>query len=203
MQNYKDIGELLAHARQEQHLSIAEISSVLHIRPRYLVALENGDISLIPGFAYAKGYLTRYATYLSLDRVEILRRFDLVSQGNMTTHFFMPHHFSHDKRIDLATAIKCTAAAIILLLAWALWVGPSRDSLPIVDTIPEKIMATSPPPVLASTNEPIACLHIEPMFYPPCIWPAPTPAPSIMHILNERGMIYMIESGETAPEVIH
>ncbi len=184
MQNYKNIGELLTRAREEHRWSIAEVAAVLHIRPRYLQALEDGDISLIPGTAYAKGYLTRYASYLSLDRVEVLRRFDVAAEATEGVRFFMPHSFSHDKRIDLVTAMKFTALALLLLLLWALWIRPEQGSVPIVDIVPEKVMEPEPVKLSAEIVGRVACLQPQNTLYPPCYWPKATPEPSVMTIIQ-------------------
>ncbi|MDX2072862.1 MAG: helix-turn-helix domain-containing protein [Alphaproteobacteria bacterium] len=184
MQNYKNIGELLARAREERRMSIAEVASVLHIRPRYLQAMEAGDMAAIPGAAYAKGYLTRYASYLALDRVEILRRFELVAQENAGSHFFMPHSFSHEKRIDLSSALKCALAAALMLLVWAVWVRPDYGAISLVDPLPEKVMTPLPMRVSAPAPQKAPCFQAQIGLYPPCYWPFPKAEPSIMTIIK-------------------
>ena len=184
MQTYKQLGELLTRAREERRWSIAEVSGALHIRKCYLQALEDGDVSLIPGKAYAKGYLTRYAGYLSLDRVEIVRRFDMVVEATDGARFFMPHSFSHDKRIDLATAVKFTALALLLLLVWALWIRPQNAEMSMVEAVPEKVMEPEPVKMSAETAERVACLQPQNGVYPPCYWLKATPEPSVMTVIQ-------------------
>jgi len=56
----------LKQARQEAGKTLEEISFDLKIRKQYLVALEEDDISSLPGDVYAKGYLKLYSNYLGI-----------------------------------------------------------------------------------------------------------------------------------------
>jgi len=62
-------GEQLKSKREEQGLSIEQVSHVLHIRPRYLAALESNDWSVIPSEVQAKGFLRLYADFLKLSLI--------------------------------------------------------------------------------------------------------------------------------------
>lgn len=56
----------LKQARQEAGKTLEEISFDLKIRKQYLIALEEDDISSLPGEVYAKGYLKLYSNYLGI-----------------------------------------------------------------------------------------------------------------------------------------
>ncbi|MDQ7794808.1 MAG: DUF4115 domain-containing protein [bacterium] len=71
----KDIGTLLREAREAQGISLEQAQVDTKIRQRYLKALEDGDYRLIPGEAYARGFLRSYAGYLGLDGLELVRRY--------------------------------------------------------------------------------------------------------------------------------
>mgnify|MGYP003810953289 CR=1 FL=1 len=64
----KEIGEYLKNRRNELGISLDEIEQVLKIRKKYLVALEEGDDSVLPGKTYFIGYLRNYANYLQVDQ---------------------------------------------------------------------------------------------------------------------------------------
>ena len=59
-------GDLLKSKREEQGLTIEQVSHALHIRPRYLAALEANDWSVLPSDVQAKGFLRLYADYLKV-----------------------------------------------------------------------------------------------------------------------------------------
>jgi putative pyruvate formate lyase activating enzyme len=61
------IGASLHEARVRQGLEHADVEHALHIRGKYLVALEEERFDAIPGGAYAKAFLRSYAEFLGLD----------------------------------------------------------------------------------------------------------------------------------------
>jgi len=61
------IGDYLRIAREERKIPIAQVARDTKISERYVVAMENGEFSLLPAPAYAKGFLKIYAEYLGLD----------------------------------------------------------------------------------------------------------------------------------------
>lgn len=74
-----DIGVVLNAIRIQRKLEIIDIAERLKIRKNYLIAIESGDISDLPGDAYALGYLRTYAKFLgyfepvTMNDVHILR----------------------------------------------------------------------------------------------------------------------------------
>jgi hypothetical protein len=62
-----EIGAVLRDARQRAGLDIGSVEAQTKIRTRYLRALENEDWGVLPGHAYAKGFLRTYAQLLGLD----------------------------------------------------------------------------------------------------------------------------------------
>jgi cytoskeleton protein RodZ len=68
-------GADLRAARERLGWPLPDASATLRIRPAYLQALEEGDLSRLPGNAFALGFLRTYASALGLDPEEMLRRF--------------------------------------------------------------------------------------------------------------------------------
>jgi cytoskeleton protein RodZ len=62
-----DIGASLREARTRRGLSLDDVAGGLRIRERHVTALEEERWELLPGEAYAKGFLRMYAEYLGLD----------------------------------------------------------------------------------------------------------------------------------------
>ena len=61
------IGAALKAAREARKLTLAQVAETTRVRPHYLQALENDDISAIPSSAQARGFLKLYAEFLGLD----------------------------------------------------------------------------------------------------------------------------------------
>ncbi len=68
-------GADLRAARERLGLSLQDVAAGLHIRQCHLEALEDGQIALLPGNAYAVGFVRSYAHALGLDTEEMVRRF--------------------------------------------------------------------------------------------------------------------------------
>ncbi len=64
----KEIGQYLRNKRIELGISIDEVEQFLKIRKKYLIAIEEGDESVLPGKTYFVGYLRNYANYLQVDQ---------------------------------------------------------------------------------------------------------------------------------------
>jgi hypothetical protein len=61
------IGEALKRTRTRHKLDIGRVEADTKVRAKYLRALENEEWDVLPGPAYAKGFLRTYAEYLGLD----------------------------------------------------------------------------------------------------------------------------------------
>lgn len=62
----------MAALRAGFNLTPQEVSERLHIRPRYVNAIEEGRYELMPGKVYARGYVHTYAEFLGLNADEIV-----------------------------------------------------------------------------------------------------------------------------------
>lgn len=56
----------LKQARIESGKTIEEVASYLKIKRQYLVALEEGNLEILPADVYTRGYLKLYSSYLGL-----------------------------------------------------------------------------------------------------------------------------------------
>ncbi|MEE4193558.1 MAG: helix-turn-helix transcriptional regulator, partial [Anaerolineae bacterium] len=59
-------GQQLKQARESKGITIEQAADELHIRERYLLALEIDDPAQIPSEIQAKGFLRLYAEYLDI-----------------------------------------------------------------------------------------------------------------------------------------
>lgn len=67
----KDIGNFLKERREARGVSLIEVEKDLKIRKKYLQAIEEGNIDIIPGKTYLVGYLRNYSKYLGIDEENI------------------------------------------------------------------------------------------------------------------------------------
>lgn len=69
------LGERLRTAREARGISLAEAASATRILPRYIQALENGDLQSLPGDVYARGFIRNYAQALDLPAEELIQQY--------------------------------------------------------------------------------------------------------------------------------
>ena len=61
------IGKKIKEKRLALKLTIHEISNEINLTEKFLKAIENGDYSIFPAKAFARGYFVKYTTHLGLD----------------------------------------------------------------------------------------------------------------------------------------
>jgi hypothetical protein len=61
------VGRTLRETRARRKIDLSEVETSTRIRLRYLRAIENEEWDLLPGDAYARGFIRAYADYLGLD----------------------------------------------------------------------------------------------------------------------------------------
>ena len=164
---YSEVGGLLRQAREQLRLPIEQASRLLHIRVRYLESMEQGNLDELPGLPYIRGYVQTYATFLGLDKDEIMRRFDRVGSAAAANNLYLPQVLSKEKK---PTAPFMWGGACLAALAYALWyftASPSNKRISLVDEYPK------PPSGLALLTpeiiKDVACLNPQEGLYPPCI----------------------------------
>jgi len=65
-------GERLKKSRKEKGYSLEQVTRDTNIAKKYLIALEEEDLSIFPGEPYLIGFLKNYSEYLGLDPEEIV-----------------------------------------------------------------------------------------------------------------------------------
>jgi cytoskeleton protein RodZ len=68
----ESIGAKLKQAREMRHLTLQQVSETTKIRPHYLQALENDDLSAISSVAQARGFLRIYTEFLGLTPADLV-----------------------------------------------------------------------------------------------------------------------------------
>jgi cytoskeletal protein RodZ len=163
---YTEIGQHLRAAREELRLTLQEASAALHIRAHYLYALEEGELEKLPGAAYTKGYLQVYASYLYLDKGEILRRFERVKDSVPEKGFFLPMVFGKEKKPSNLIAWSGLLLVLAIYIIWFMAFRPVQPEFPVISPPPEKTEIYDEFSVNSVLNLPCAIRQVS--LYPPC-----------------------------------
>jgi cytoskeleton protein RodZ len=164
------VGADLKAARERLGWKLPAVSGHLRIRLPYLQAIEDGRVDLLPGNAYAIGFLRTYAQALGLDPDEVARRFRAeASETIRKTELNFPAPVP--ERGVPAGAIVLVGA-LIAIGAYAGWYkmsGSSRSTAAIVQPVPERLAP------LADKAAPVTAPSASLTPLGPSLAPAPTP----------------------------
>lgn len=205
---YSEIGAVLRSAREDRHLSLPEVARLLHIRARYLDAIEQGDFTDLPGLPYAKGYIQAYAVFLELDKDELMRRFERVDVQLGKRNFYLPKAFHSDKNPHQAAIWGGLAAVLVLYSLWqAVFYSPERP-ISIIEPFEEHLSPEIRAYAKKARNR--ACFHPQERLYPPCyVWRTEPDftlvplrgRPSTMLALWDKGMAEAALNAKTRAEI--
>jgi cytoskeletal protein RodZ len=131
-----EIGASLREAREQRGLSREEVQRSLRIRERHLTALEDERWQLLPGEAYAKGFLFTYAEHLGLNGTLYVDEYN-ERIARRDEQSFLPASLVAQRRRTvlfrtIGGVIAVTAAVLALLLFSS---GPAPVRLP--PSVPE------------------------------------------------------------------
>ncbi len=133
-------GADLRAARERLGWPIVDVSAALCIRLPHLEALEEGRIDLLPGNAYAVGFLRTYARALGLDPNEIARRFKAeASEVNRRTELVFPAPMPQRGVPAGAVILLGVVLAIGSYAGWYRLSGEGRLPAETVAPVPERL----------------------------------------------------------------
>lgn len=122
-------GQKLAQARLQRGWSLDEVGERIRVRREFLEALEDMNIKLLPGKAYAIAFLKSYARELGLDEKAIVDQFQIESalvRQDAQKQLRNPVSKPHRERPWMAAALLIGLAA-----AFVVWRAlPSRTEAP-------------------------------------------------------------------------
>ncbi|MCH2547920.1 MAG: helix-turn-helix domain-containing protein [Alphaproteobacteria bacterium] len=117
--SYQDIGEYLRDVRESLGFDIRDVGQQLNIRAKYLVALEEGKLDVMPGKVYARGYLQHYAEYLGLNKDEIAEAFDRMGSGYVgKTRYYTPEPTSRSYQPGVLLVVLALGAVLAVYYYW-------------------------------------------------------------------------------------
>jgi cytoskeleton protein RodZ len=173
-------GADLRAARERLGWPIEDVSGALRIRLPHLEALEEGRIDLLPGNAYAVGFLRTYARTLGLDPDEVVRRFKAeASEVNRQTELIFPAPMPQRGLPAGAVILLGVVLAVGAYAGWYRLSGEGRLPPETVAPVPERLATLAeqavPPPQPAARPAPVVIAAAAPAPQPP---PAQEPEPA-------------------------
>lgn len=152
-------GADLRAARERLGWLLPDASATLRIRRTFLEALEEGDLSQLPGNAFALGFLRSYACALGLDPEEMLRRFKAeAAEVSQRTELSFPAPVPERGLPMGAVILLGLILAVGAYIGWYRLSGEGRLPAEIATIIPERLsslaqQALPPPPAPAARTD--------------------------------------------------
>lgn len=174
--NYEHIGRRLRDARLAMRQEIEEMARALHIRTRYLQALEDGAFQNLPGDAYVRGYLAQYARALALDANAFVEAYAKIGGLPQRRFFYIPETIRREHHPSRHLVLVTLALSLALAGLWIAFLPSSSPRLSLVQPPPL-------PPAVLENPRVKACLSRRVRAFPPCYWQehafflTPTPQP--------------------------
>ncbi|KKI92639.1 hypothetical protein WQ54_08490 [Bacillus sp. SA1-12] len=134
-----ELGNRLKQAREEKNISLDDLQSITKIQKRYLLGIEEGNYSMIPGKFYVRAFIKQYAEAVNLDPEMIFEEYkneipstyndDLPEQlSRVKTHKQLPK--SASKFLDLLPRLLIVAAVVLIAIVFWVWRQNAADSNP-------------------------------------------------------------------------
>lgn len=205
----ESVAMVLRNARILQGYDLKEVAQRLNIRLVNLEALEENRFSDLPPLVYAQGFVGAYATFLQLDKADLVARFREEATGAPTPIPATPQ-FNLNTEPDAAERRTPSKAVIIIgllliALLYGLWqsLAPDkRDVALLVPPLPSRFEAA--PIVAAPIAAPLATIEPEPPVIVETEAPLeapPLPKPDIVEPYQGAGSIQLTAKEETWVEL--
>lgn len=178
---------MLRAARVQQGQELLGAADVLRIRPAYLVAIEDGRFSELPGSTYAIGFVRSYAEHLGLDPDDVVARFKSESAGGLDKRpeLVFPSPVSEGRTPGGAIIFLGLLLAALAYGGWYYLSTRDRGVAELVPALPDRLAAIiepdAPPLAPAEEAEPLAAQEPVPDTTPaavPASEETATPAPA-------------------------
>jgi cytoskeleton protein RodZ len=142
-----EIGSSLRAARERQQLKLTDVEQATRIRTKYLAALEDERFDVLPGAAYAKGFLRTYADFLGLDGPRFVDEFNERFAPAEVPDVPPPVRVRRPRRLLDARLVVIPLAVGVGLFVWRLTSGGGQ-------THHHAAFGRAPPHVRVSTSTP-------------------------------------------------
>jgi cytoskeleton protein RodZ len=167
------VGTLLARAREEQGLALADIAQQLKFAPRQLEALEEERFEELPGVTFARGMVRNYARLLKLDPepllYEVSHCFATPDANQLAQRFRQPVPFSDSGKRSTFAYLGVSIGILAVVGGIAFQWQQERSKLAT-----EAVVSASAPVPETPRTPPLPPQQVAALNEPP---PAPAVAP--------------------------
>lgn len=170
LDHYEHVGAYLRDLRSHYRLSVEDVAKRLHIRPKYIRAMEEGQIEELPGRVYTIGYLQSYGEFLGLDGKELVNEYQLAKPLPPTGQFKITQLDKNYGKPASQVLIVAGVLLMLVILGWQIF-SPSEDSLPaaeLIESVPSDMLGANSATIKRNERN-RKCLQADDnTAFPPC-----------------------------------
>jgi cytoskeletal protein RodZ len=156
-------GENLRRERELRGVDLHEMAEATKISIRFLQALEQDRVDILPGGIFPRAFVRQYGKYLGLDPERLVAEFVFAFGGDPVP----ARAPSGQVHLDASNRVWMVAAAVLLVIAFAWWKMSARPSAP---------RAEAPAAVASAASAP----SVAPLAFPTDrVYPPPTVVPEV------------------------
>lgn len=168
----EDVWASLRHAREALGMSVSDVSAHLKLTSRQIEAIERGELTVLPGAAFARGFVRNYARFLGLDPALYMQAMDgnalavddvLTPQMNPVGLGTMPFSGGSRNFASLFMAVGVLALLLLLSLgAYFRWFeSRDEDLLAAIQSEVSGVVQEASAPLTEATGVASAPLALE------------------------------------------
>ncbi|QDQ01806.1 helix-turn-helix domain-containing protein [Lysinibacillus fusiformis] len=156
-----ELGTRLKEARLSKGYSLDDLQEITKIQKRYLVGIEEGNYSIMPGSFYVRAFIKQYAEAVGLNAEEILETYkselpgtknDQVSQS-MTQSPSRRKVPSNKMMEAMPKIIVGLFIIVIFVVIWFLMQSKNNAGTPVVDDTPPEVEYDKKPKPIDSEKD--------------------------------------------------
>ena len=193
----RDIGPYVRSLREYYGLSQQDVAARLHLRLKYVQAIEQSQFEALPGAVYAKGYIHTYAEFLGLDANQVVEKCFSDEPKQPAQEYFIPDAARKGALPQIPKRwLGLALAAVVMFGLYHVVSAPLPESTVVS---PEEAFAEVPPEMLASMRravmanpensgcltvaDPLACFYASELTRQ---WVIAAPPPSYARLAKEH-----------------
>ncbi len=153
-------GEYLRREREMRGVSLEEISTATKISIRFLKAIENEELSKLPGGIFTRSFVRTYARYLGLDEERVLADCQLAGQQKPEVDIrrITANRAPSNGAASRTRIIALLMAGVLLASGYVLF----RHSRRVMEQQSNTPMVTAPSTTAPGTNPPPTAAPVQP-----------------------------------------
>lgn len=197
LDTYRDmtVGEILRRTREYYGQTLPQVEINLRIRASQLQALEQGDVSQLPGRVYAIGFVRAYSEYLGLDGDKMVHLFKAQSVGRGARPDLQFPVAVHESKIpNIPILIGCMVGLVILITVISIFYAPAKNEEtipPVPQILVEKRQAMMNPATQLAVADEIIIIEEEPALQEPKVLELVAIADSWVEIKDDAGKLVL------------